>query len=1016
MRIHCRLLTVSALTSLASTAAAVDFAREVYPVFQRACFECHGPEHQKSGMRLDIREGTATKAGAIIPGDPHGSDLVRRVSLPRSDKDAMPKRGELLKPAEIENIKSWIAAGAIWPANLESQKHWSYVAPQMPLPPQVKNGTWPRNEIDRFILARLEKEGMVPSAETDAAVLARRVALDLTGLPPSPDVLKRFVSPSSSAWLSDRSYELLVDELLHSGEFGVKWARHWLDLARYADSHGYQRDDLRDIWAYRDWVVSALNADMPFDQFTIDQVAGDLLPNATQDEIIATGFNRCTPTNVEAGTEPEESRINQVIDRVNTTGAVWLGTTLECAQCHNHKYDPFTQQDYYRLLAYFNNTEKEAERSNPKTPGSIQFNGSPHKLSDPAREAERRKLTAELAALTARIKLRESGIAKIESPAGTSAQTPVRATATPLVPTAFLTESGSEFDQLDDKSLLLKGDAPENDTYTFEANLPAGPLTGFKLEALAHPALPGEGPGRGAGSRPNFVLQSFDVILTLPGQESPQPMKFTQAIASFSQKSFDVANLITGAGNKSWAISPQVHKSHWAVFGLAAPLTIPAGAKLSITLRQEFGGARTIGCLRVSSIHGDVAAALPASEDPSDVIPVVAKKRRNLEAGSAPTLSTDPLLARLQRQQTALQSKLTTLKPATSEVMRELPQPRMSTIFKRGEYTQPGEAVMAGTPAVIEAKAGGAANRLALARWLVSRDNPLTARVTVNRWWAEIFGRGIVSTVEDFGVKGEPPTHPELLDWLAVGFMENGWSMKHVIKQIVLSAAYRQSGSIAVTAANLGSLPHAAARGADHPAERDPANTLLWRGPRFRMDAEMIRDNALSIAGLLSLNKGGPSIRPPQPDDLWKKVGGQNYKYEVSPGEARHRRGIYVVLKRGSPYPSFMNFDASQRMSCVTKRSRSNTPLQALTLLNDPVYVEATRAFAKRISSFGTASIDEKIARAFHIALSRGPAAAETCVLRGLFEGQMAASKNEAAAWYSVASAILNLDECITKG
>ena len=990
----CQFIVLSFLAASTAPVAAADFSKDVFPVLQRACFECHGPEKQKGDLRLDTRDGAAKKPEAIVAGKPHESDLIRRISLPRAHKDAMPKRGDLLKPAEIENIKSWIAAGAVWPANVESQKHWSYIPPKKPSLPEVKNKAWPKNEIDRFILARLEKEGVAPSPEADAAVLVRRLSLDLTGLPPSPEMVDAFVNESHK---SHESYEHLVDTLLKSDEFGVKWARHWLDLARYADSHGFQRDDLRDIWAYRDWVVKALNADMPFDRFTIEQVAGDLLPNATQDQIIATGFHRCTPTNVEAGTEPEESRINQVIDRVNTTGAVWLGTTLECCQCHNHKYDPFTQHDYYSLLAYFNNTEKEAERTNPKTPGSIQFNGSPLKMGDPAKDAERAKLTTELASLNTQIKQREAVLAKTKSPAGTAANV-AAGNVVPLVPAAFLTESGSEFEQQDDKSILLKGDAPAEDTYTFEAELPAGQITGLKLEALAHHSLPGEGPGRGEAGRPNFVLQGFDVTLAPPGQDE-KPVKFAQAFASFSQKTFDVTNLITGEGNKSWAINPQFHQSHWAVFALGRPMDVPAGTKLSIVLRQHFGGARTIGCLRISSIRGDVDAAIPATEEPKEIAPVVAKKKRKAEAVPKLVVSADPALARLQRQQTALQKKIDALKPATSEVMRELPEPRMTTMFKRGEYTQPGDAVTAGTPAIIDAKAGGQANRIALAKWLVSRDNPLTARVTVNRWWAEIFGRGIVSTVEDFGIKGEPPTHPGLLDWLAVEFMDQGWSMKHLIRKIVMSAAYRQASAIRHSSFDI-----------------DPNNMLLWRGPRFRMDAEMIRDNALSIAGLLSLNKGGPSIRPAQPDGLWKKVGGQDYKYEVSPGEAQYRRGIYVVLKRGSPYPSFMNFDGSQRMACVVKRSRSNTPLQALTLLNDPVYVEATRAFAKRIAASDGKSVAQKIETGFRLALARAPAASEAAVLSRLYDQQFAATKKEADAWYSVASAILNLDECITKG
>ena len=745
-----------------ATHAAVDFTADVYPVLQRACIECHGTEQGKGGQRLHSRE--------VFAKADH-QEILRRVSLPRSDKEAMPKRGTPLTTAEIQKLRDWIAAGAKWPDSVVSAKHWSYVPPVRAALPVVKDGAWSKNPVDRFILAHLEKEGLPHSTEADPAALYRRLSLDLTGLPPAITVVDAFLKAYSVD--ADKAVDAAADTLLTSREFGVRWARPWLDLARYADSHGFQRDDLREIWAFRDWVVDALNADMPFDQFTIEQVAGDLLPNATHQQIIATGFHRCTPTNVEAGSEPEETRINQVIDRVNTTGAVWLGSTLECAQCHNHKFDPFTQYDYYSLLAYFNNTEKEAERTNPKTPGSIQFKGVP---------------------------------------------------------------------------LVLTGGA-------------AGDV------------------------------------------EKKQDL--TQKVA-------------------------------------------------------------------------DLEFKIGEADDKREVV-------------------------LMKKQMQAMQRQLTAIQVPTTEVMRELPQPRMSAIFKRGVYTDPTDPVTATTPAIFTGKVSGPPNRLTLSRWLVSRDNPLVARVTVNRWWAELFGRGIVSTVEDFGIKGLAPTHPELLDWLAVEFMEQGWSMKHLLKVIVTSRAYRQSSQFAV-------------RGSQLAQTQDPDNALLWRGPRLRLDAEAIRDNALAIAGLLNLKQGGTPIRPPQPDGLWAKVGGQQYKYEISPGAEQYRRGLYVVLKRGAPYPSFVNFDASARMACVVKRSRSNTPLQALTLLNDPVYVQAAQGFAKRIVSESvSASVDERLRYALRLALSREPRSQEIDVLRLLYETQRAA-KDESSAWQAIATAILNLDETITKG
>ncbi|MGV3661711.1 MAG: DUF1553 domain-containing protein [Prosthecobacter sp.] len=985
------ILFLAATAAVAAHGAETNFAKDVFPVLKRACFECHGPEVHKKDLRLDVASPKHLKIGP---------DLLRRVALPKEDKEAMPKRGERLTTAEIGHLREWIEAGAVWPEKIEALKHWSYVPPQRPPLPAIQNKAWPKNEVDSFILAKLEAARLTPSPEAAPEVLIRRLSLDLTGLPPTPAEVDAFVKEHHAG----ASLEPLVDRLLASREFGVRWARPWLDLARYADSHGFQRDDLRDIWAYRDWVVNALNANMRFDQFTLEQIAGDLLPNATPEQIIATGFHRCTPTNVEAGTEPEESRINQVIDRVNTTGAVWLGSTLECAQCHNHKYDPFSQRDYYSLLAYYNNTEKEAERSNPKTPGSIRFNGSPMPLRDPTRDSQRAELAAQAKALDEQIAARQQTISKTgkKGAHAATAEQPVKA----LKPTAFITESDAESELQADGSVLLTGPVPETDTYTFETELPAGNINGLLLETLTHASIEGDGPGRGGANRPNFVLHTFDCTLTAPDGKT-QPLKFSAAHADYSQSGYDVANLLSKGGSKAWAIGRRFHEPHWAAFELPKPVSVAAGTKLNIRMEQNFGKGLVMGCLRISSITGDVASCLPATDDPG------AKKSANAQ---------DPKIAQLEKRKAALQKQISALNALTTEVMRELPQPRMTAMFKRGVYTDPGDKVEPTTPAVFDSKAGGPPTRVTLAKWLVSRGNPLVARVTVNRWWAELFGQGIVSTLEDFGIKGAAPSHPELLDWLAMEFMDSGWDMKHVLKKIVLSAAYRQGSQF--VSADAQSV--------------DPANTLLWHGPRHRLDAEMIRDNALTIAGLISLKQGGVPIRPPQPGDLWQKVGGQKYNYVVSPGEEKYRRGLYVVLKRGSPYPSFVNFDASARMACVVRRSRSNTPLQALTLLNDPVYVEAAKAFARRVvAEAPSQDLDSRLLHAFRIALTRAPQPRETAVLKSLWETQFEAAKADAqgtqelaagfelpqnlppaefAAWYAVASAILNLDECITKG
>ncbi|MBE2285510.1 MAG: DUF1553 domain-containing protein [Prosthecobacter sp.] len=1008
-----RFVPILVLTAAAAQAAPADFAKDVFPVLQRACFECHGSETQKGRLRLDI----ASPKHAEI-----GTELLRRVALPKEDKDAMPKRGERLSPAQIGHLRDWIAAGAQWPDKIETLKHWSYIPPVRPPLPEVRNKAWPQTEIDRFILAKLEASQLTPSPEAAPEILIRRLSFDLTGLPPTPQEVEVFVKEHIQHPVS--SIEHLVDRLLASKQFGVRWARPWLDLARYADSHGFQRDDLREIWAWRDWVVNALNANMPFNQFTLEQIAGDLLPNATPEQIIATGFHRCTPTNVEAGTEPEESRINQVIDRVNTTGAVWLGTTLECAQCHNHKYDPFSQRDFYSLLAFYNNTEKEADRSNPKVPGSIRFNGSPYQIKDRSREEQRQQLVAQMKALDAQIAARQkqivgSGAERRGKPAAAGSgqidpAKPIQA----LKPTSFITESDAESELQADGSVLLTGPVPEKDTYTFETDLSAGELNGIMLEALTHPSIPGDGPGRGGANRPNFVLHTFDCTLTTPDGKK-QPLQFKTAFADYSQGNYAVTSLITKGEKKGWAIGRRFGEPHWAAFELAKPLAIPAGSKLSIHMEQNFGNGLVMGCLRISSITGDVASCLPEVEE-SDATTAAKPK--------------DKQLAQLEKQKTALQKQITALANPTTEVMREMTEPRMTSIFKRGVYTDPTEKVTPAVPAIFNAKLNGPSNRITLGKWLASRDNPLAARVTVNRWWAEIFGQGIVTTLEDFGIKGAAPSHPELLDWLAVEFMDSGWDMKHVLKKIVMSAAYRQSAEFGVRNSE-SAIPQSAFR---NPHSVDPSNTLLWHGPRFRLDAESIRDNALAIAGLLSLKQGGAPIRPPQPDGLWQKVGGQQYSYVVSPGDEKYRRGLYVVLKRGSPYPSFVNFDASARMACVVRRSRSNTPLQALTLLNDPVYVEATKAFARRIVSESPShDLDSRLQYAFRIALARKPQPQELAVLKSLWETQFESAKAdtkaadelasgfelpknlpvpEFAAWYAVASAILNLDECITKG
>lgn len=779
-----------------AAATSVRFADDVLPILRKNCGRCHGAKTHSGGLQID-RRASALAAGdsgepIVVPGEPEASLLIRRV-VGDADGDRMPPDSDPLSGAQIEKLRRWIEQGAPWPDALAEPKHWSYAPIVRPAVPSGEAA----NPIDRFIRKRFSDTQVAPAPPADPLRQLRRVSLGLTGLPPTPEQIDDYLRDGTT-----EAYERAVDRLLASPRYGERWAVHWLDLARYADSNGFQADQLRDNWAYRDWVIRALNDDMPFDEFVVDQLAGDLRPNATVEQRIATGFHRMTPCNVEAGVDPEANRVNQVVDRVNTTATVFLGTTLECAQCHDHKYDPFTQQDYYRLFAYFNNT--------------------------------------------------------------------------------------------------------------------------------------------------------------------PLEVKHTKGVT-------------------------------WDFYGPTMTLPIDAA-------RQD---RRDAAVGRLEALKAERTELTAEADEPGDKTDEKSER-----------------LARLNRRIEQLEKNVEELAPPTTLVMEELPEPRATHLLIRGDYQQPGERVEPGTPPALGRPAGSEAggNRLDLARWLVAPENPLLARVTVNRWWAELFGAGLVTTLEDFGSQADAPSHPELLDWLAVELIESGWSMKHVLRLIVTSDAYRRSAR--TTAEMLAS---------------DPENRLLARGPRFRLRAETIRDNALTASGLLCETMYGRPIMPYQPPNLWRSVGRNQPTWKAADDENRFRRGIYVVWKRAAPYPSFMNFDAPDRSSCTVARPRSNTPLQALTLLNDPAYVEAAAAFADRLLRELPAATDaDRIDFAMKLAVTRPATAEETIRLQELLEGQrtvLAAAPEmveqriaaasaaleeadrdevELAAWFAIAHVLLNLDEFVT--
>jgi mono/diheme cytochrome c family protein len=964
--------------SYAGAAEQSDLARNAHQLIQQKCLECHGPNKQDGGYRLDSRQAAimgGSSGVAIDFNQPNNSELMRRIQLPQSHEEVMPKRGQVLTSHEIALMREWLVAGMPWVDPADQSKHWAYL-PLVRQPLVASSSTTSTNQVDAWVANRLAKEGLEFSPPAEAVVLLRRLYLDVVGLPPRPDEVDAFMAEAQSGLQA--ALEKWVDKLLQSPQYGEKWARPWLDAARYADSHGFQRDDLHDLWAYRDWVIQALNDDMPFDQFTIEQIAGDLLPNATASQRIATGFNRCAPCNVEAGTDPIENRFNQVVDRVNTLGYVWLGTTLECAQCHDHKYDPFTQRDYYGLFAFLNQTELEADRSNPKVPGSIRFMGPYMNLDDQAVAKDIQSLDAEIATLRDSLESAINGQGNRDNTRDSQTGRVV------LNSTNLSSASGSSFQPQSDGSVLVVDDPPDTDTYTVTANWNVAGATGLLLETLTDPSLPGTGPGRGDANRPNFVLNHFEAVpLDGKGQPLGPALQLVDAVADFSQKNFDVANAIDADPKSAWAISAQFKRPHWAAFRFQDTKQLNRAEQIQIRLVQNFGGARTIGRFRISALTGDYHASLPIE---TKEIPAITKLRKQLAE---------------------LESKRSKLSMPKTLVMREIAEPRITNLFARGDVRSPMDKVEPATPSALHPfRSSGSPNRLALAQWLVSTENSLTPRVIVNRLWQEIFGVGLVATPEDFGIKGERPSHPELLDALAIKFIDCGWSQKKLLRDILVSKTYQQS-----------------ARCSTRLLELDPQNRLLARGPRFRLPAELIRDNALAIAGRLSLKQFGPPIRPPQPAGLWRKVGGQQYDYEVSPGDDQFRRGIYVVLKRMSPYPSFINFDATARLACRVNRGRSNTPLQALNLLNDPVYVDAARAMVARIErETPDSNVTDQLQYAFRLAVARSPSTRELETLRALHAAELSAAPAETSstdaqsrAWFAVAMTLLNLDETITK-
>ncbi len=1142
-----------------ATAQEVSFNRDIRPILSNRCFNCHGPDVTKaeSGLQLDSREHatleTDSGAVAIVPGDPDASELLARVTEPDDDmRMPPPDAGPRLSPAEVDALRRWIAAGA------EFESHWSYLPPVRPSLPAVDNSPlgWDSNPIDALVLAMMRRQGLEPAPPAELAVLARRVALDLTGLPPTPEEVDALCASSDP-----KAYERWVDELLGRPTYGEHWARQWLDLARYADSAGYADDPPRTIWAYRDWVIRALNANMPFDRFTIEQIAGDLLPNPSEDQLIATAFHRNTQTNNEGGTNNEEFRNVAIVDRVNTTFAVWMGTTMACAQCHHHKYDPISQEDYFRVFAILNNTQDaDLADDSPVLP-----------LYSEDQKQRRRDLELQLAAAQKELDTSTESLLASQR----VWETRLKSTqAWSVLGGTAARASGGSFQRLDDGSWLALEPA-DTDTYTLEAPLVPGRgegqgtgadrLAALRLETLPDASLPAGGSGHGGGNFvitqiraqlvPNqvqaprarylrvqiagagkilslaevevfvagqnlalagsasqsstdyeapaelaidgktsgqfsnksvthtansdnpwweldlgsehaierivvwnrtdesvknrlsaFELTLFDAERRTVWQERcesyPDPsldlapsnvrgLEFAAATADYSQDSFSAGSLLSSAAEPrtGWAVGGAADQPHQLILTLAQPLEVSEPATIRLQIEQHSPFAQhLVGRLRISTTadeslieRAQVPAAMlaildlpEASRDPGQVAGLAKYYREHVA---------DELSA-ARNAFTVASQQLAELKPETSVlVLRERRENRRPTQLQyRGNYLDVGPELPPGLPAAFGPAPDSTQppDRLALARWLVDPENPLTARVLVNRYWESLFGRGLIATSEEFGSQGEPPTHPELLDWLAVDAVESGWDLKQILRQMVLSATYRQAS-------------HAAAEKYEH----DPENRWLARGPRVRLSGEAIRDQALFVSGLLSEKMYGPPVRPPQPNLGLTAAFGGSTDWTTSEGEDRFRRSIYTTWRRSNPYPSMAVFDAPNREVCVVRRNNTNTPLQALVTLNDPVFVEAAQALGRSVLAL-EGSDAYRIAQAFQRCLLRAPRKDELSALEQLYRDvrqqladQPAEAKRlatdplgslaegidpaQAAAWTVVANVILNLDEMVLK-
>jgi mono/diheme cytochrome c family protein len=1017
-----------------SPAQVVNYARDIRPILSDNCFACHGPDDhkRKAGLRFDTKEGAFTKlesgSTAVVPGKPDESELVDRIESHDADLQMPPKKsGKQLTAAQVAVLRRWVEQGG------KTSTHWAFEAPARPALASVKNGGWPRSDIDRFILARLEAEGLSPSPEAEKTTLIRRVSLDLTGLPPT--------LPEVDAFLADQSptaYEKVVEGLLRSPRYGEHMARFWLDAARYGDTHGLHLDNYREIWPYREWVINAFNSNKSFDQFIVEQLAGDLLPNPTADQLIATGFNRCHVSTNEGGSIEEEVYVRNIVDQVDTNGTVFLGLTTGCARCHDHKYDPIRAKDYYQLFAFFNNIDGPAMDGNGaqwapivRVPGRAQVEAMRGDLAEITRIRQARSETlARLLAAPEQV--------KDDGPAAAAAQK-------------------ADFVWIEDA--LPQGATPQGE----------GPLE--FVEKPKHPVFSGRTALRNTarGTKQSFFDNAaqklrvgagdtlFAYVYMNPGRPAKELMLQWHTKGNWTHRAYWGGNLIDfgkdGTPERT-RLGDLPAPGKWTRLEVPVEkLKLAPGTEIEGWAFTQFDGTvywdkagietktPQNGQLYDSLSHWLAAVREGASGGmPENIKKIAALERSKRSEAEAKELSAyfiehaytktakllEPLQAKLEQVERH-RKELDEQSPTTMVFREKAGTPKPAFLLKRGEYDQRGEKVERGMPAFLPPLPPGApVNRLGLAQWLIAPNHPLTARVAVNRFWLQLFGTGLVKTAEDFGAQGEPPSHPQLLDWLAVTFREEGWDVKRLMKRIVMSAAYRQSSRV---------TPEALVK--------DPANRLLERGPRFRLDAETLRDQALFASGLLIEQLGGASVKPPQPFGLWEAVGytdSNTAHFKADAGVQKvHRRSLYTFWKRTSAPPQMTTFDAPSREACQVRRERTNTPLQALLLLNEPQFIEAARGLAERTLREGGSTVEERLAYMHRVVLARppdanaiseltatlkdltahytsGPGAAKQLLESGETRPDPRYNPAELASWTMIANVILNLDEAVSKG